>query len=261
MADMEKNIPDEFDSMLDSFEGIEGVEDITIGNQETAIIYLDEADRISDGQAETKADTDEQIIEVSRQIKEEEMIIYLVTDRPVHGLVNYFRECGVLVSNIYTSIEDARNTILIQAKPCRIIVADTGLGKFTTTKIRQELIDMIGICDENNKVTVFYTDSVLKIDSMRELGDVKLNIDWYKYDGTASIVAAVLQYGEKYILDNAADSMDEQPLDGEIDEFNGLGSRLGLGDVIVLTGLSSDFLIENMLESDEGVLPKYEVNI
>ena len=253
----DRDILDEFNNAIDSFGGIEGLDNISLKSTETTLIKSNKETRRSNSQEENGDKTVEKDMDLYGK---KDSIVYLVIDRHVHGLINYFRECGILVSNIYTNIEDARNTILIQSKPCRIIIADSGLGKFSTTKIRQELIDMIGICDENNNVTVFYTDSALKVDSLRKLGDVKLAIDWFKYAGTASMVATLLKYDEKYTLDEAADDLDKPASMSDIKSFKGLNSGIKTGDDIILTGLSSEHLIKNMLESTEGMLIKYDVN-
>lgn len=190
-----------------------------------------------------------------------EYVLYLVIDRQSHGLLNYFRESGINVSNIYNTIEDARNTILMQPEPCRVLIADTGLGRFTNTKTRQELIDMLGICDINNRITVFYTDSVLKADSTRELGKAKLDIDWIKYEGTASMVANTLSYKENYIMDDYIDDLDTIPEKEDIYKIKGFNTNAPYGEQIYVRGLDSTDLINNMLSSEEGLLQGYKVNM
>lgn len=198
--------------------------------------------------------------DIKLEAKGKKIIAYLVTDRPVHGLINYFRECGINISNIYTSIKSARNTILMQTEPCRIIISDTGLGKFTTTRTRQELIDMIGICDENNKVTVFYTDSVLKVDSVKELGKDNIGIDWHKYTGTINMAVNILNYNEEYILDDAADDPDDVPNEDALDGFNGLSSGIEMAERII-SSVQTENIVKEMLEDTEGLLPNYDVNL
>lgn len=137
--------------------------------------------------------------------------LYIVTDRPKHGLINYFMECGINVSNVFTSIVDARNEILMQLSDhTRIVILDTGTGKFTSTKMRQELIDLIGICDVTNKVTVFYTDSVLKVDTLKVLKDSAVGIDWFEYKNTLSVILQLLSYNENYVADADIDNNDRE---------------------------------------------------
>ena len=192
---------------------------------------------------------------------EEGIIAYLVIDRPVHGLLEYFRGCGIAISNIFTDIVDARNAVLMQSEPCRIVVVDTGLGRFTTTKTRQELIDMLGICDESNKVSVYYTDSVIKIDSMRALGKNKAGIDWRRYKGTASVVANLLQYGDKYSLEYGSDAIEKDISESIIYSKIGLSGTLELDKNIAGNIITSELINKHLIESDEGLLENYKVRI
>ena len=68
---------------------------------------------------------------------------------------------------------DIRNTILMQSSPTRVIFIETGMGVFTATKVRQEIIDTLSLSDDDSKITVFYTSSVLKMDAVKQLGKVK----------------------------------------------------------------------------------------
>ena len=88
------------------------------------------------------------------------------------------RESGLNVSRIFKNIADARDELIMQTEPYRLVVVETGLGRFTSTSQRKEIIDLLGICtDEDSRASVFYTDSVLKIDVIRELGkDTKYKI-------------------------------------------------------------------------------------
>ena len=49
--------------------------------------------------------------------------------------------------------------MIMQMQPLRIVVIDSGTGKFITPTIRKDLIDMIGMADEDIDFTIFYTDS------------------------------------------------------------------------------------------------------
>jgi len=198
-----------------------------------------------------------------------DLILYLVTDRNTHGLVNYFRECGIELSNVYSTIMEARNALLMQSKPSRIVVVDTGLGKFTSTRTRQELIDMIGICDENNKVSVFYTDSVIKIDTVKKLENREEGLDWFKYKSTVDVLTTLLRYNETYKLDSRADEKDKilgyddlyniKGIRGSIDEYNDTSDEF----MIHLGGISSQDLCDNMLNEDSGgdLLKAYKIRL
>lgn len=198
--------------------------------------------------------------EIKQEEKQKAYILYMVTDRVQPGIVRYFRENGVNVSNIYSKIDEVRDVILMQSEPCRLIVADTGLGRFINTRSRKELIDMLGICDENNRITVFYTDNLIKHEYERELGDSELNIDWIKYINTPSIVAQMLSYKEKYILDDFYDT--EEIEEVEMSKIKGL--KVDTKENIV-TIKEYDRYIDNiaidMMNSDDNLLEEYSIEL
>lgn len=191
----------------------------------------------------------------------QDMILYIVIDKAIPGLVNYFRECGVKVSNIFNDIVDAKNTVLMQSEPIRIVVVDTGLGKFTTTSMRAELIDMLGIADENSKTTVFYTDSALKVDTIRTLGKSSKKIDWIQYKSTSIVAGSILNYNENYVYD-MEDDLDEIEKDREALNFKGLTS----GEIQTtprhnIQGLSGPAIMRNMIEDQGESLPSFEIKL
>jgi hypothetical protein len=91
----------------------------------------------------------------------------------------------------------------MQVEPSRIIIVDTGSGKFTNMSARKALVDLMGICDEDTKISVFYTDSVIKSEVNNSYEVEGKKIEWYKYRSTADIVATMLQHSKKenYIFD------------------------------------------------------------
>lgn len=194
-------------------------------------------------------------------LEKPKMMLYLVIDRKVHGLINYFRECGVNLSNVYDNIIEARNRILVQSKPSRIIFADTGLGKFSRTNIRKDIIDMLGICDENTKITVFYTDSMLKADAMRQIGRSNTQIDWIKYKSTVDMVARILAYEEEYELDESSDQKDEIPAPDFLFKINGIRTNEQLIEAQFRADLNVNELIKNLLDPNKEPLKGYRVNI
>ena len=207
----------------------------------------------------TKAEITAEPEEVAEEPKPD-MILYLIIDKPVHGILKYFRESGLKVSNMFDNIKDAKDAVLMQSEPTRIVVVDTGTGKFTTTTMREELIDMLGISDEQNRTTVFYTDSVLKIDTNRALGRSGKNIDWAVYKSTSIVAAVLLSYNENYIYD-MEDSDEIQSADESILDFKGL--TLGTPEVPRhnIPGLSPEAIMTHLVMNEDGALPKYEIKL
>ena len=214
----------------------------------------------------------EHLIEEMREVGEVKSDIHrvlcMVIDKPVHGLINYFRECGINISNIYNNIEDVRDALLIETNPCRIIVVETGTGRFATIKARQNIVDMIGICDENNKVSVFYTESAIKTESIRKLGKDKKGLDWYKYKGSLQTAIKILEYNEKYELNKNADKKDKKITKEQLSNVMGLRyiEDINIDKDMELWELLEvgDFDIEdlgNKTMAVGGAIVGYEVNI
>lgn len=195
-------------------------------------------------------------------IEKPKMMLYLVIDKPVEGLLNYFRMSGVNVSNIYSDIGEAKNEVIMQSDPLRIVIVDTGLGKFTTTTMRAELIDMMGISDDQNRTTVFYTDSALKVDTLHTLGKSGKDIDWFKYQSTALVVATLLSYNEEYILNSDSDNLADQKKTQANDVLSFKGLTSGLPDVprMEITGFTSDAIMTHVVNNADGTIPGFEVN-
>ena len=168
---------------------------------------IEDADKESDkselGLKETK-DTDKKVKKGKEPEEIKEYVLYVIMDKHVDGTLEFFRNFGLNVSRIFNNISDARDVLMMQIQPSRIVVVDTGTGRFTSMTSRKELIDLMGISDEENKTTVFYSDSVIKkeIEYAKEVEDKY--IEWIKYTSTSMVLATLLQYGvsERYIIDN-----------------------------------------------------------
>lgn len=135
--------------------------------------------------------------------EKKDMALYVVTDKPLPGLLAYFRSIKLNVTAVFSSIEDARGYLMMQSIPTRVVVVDTGSGRFMTTTIRKDLIDMIGMGDEDTKFTVFYTDTLLKSDAQYTLGKISKQINWIPYKNTVVLAAIMLTQNENYIIDES----------------------------------------------------------
>lgn len=191
------------------------------------------------------------------------LILYIVADKAHVGMASYCRNYGANVSRVFTNIAEARDSLLMQVEPFRVIVIDSGTGRFTNMGARKELIDLLGICDVDTRITVFYTDSAIKTDVelSDEVEDKKIN--WYKYRSTPDIVAHILQNSEKenYILD--ANSNDNLVVDESILNIKGLSAKEGKKIDLGKPSITLDDIIFNMVnnKSTEGELPKYNIKI
>ena len=154
---------------------------------------FDELDRIN---TNNQSNNEE---EVSNKLDtEEEYILYILIDKELPGLLEYAKERGVSVSKVFNNIVDIKNTMIMQTEPTHLVVIETGIGRFTATKMREELIDLLGICDEQNIITVFYCDEVIKSDTAAVIGKISKGIKWEKLDTIVSALATIASIGLKY---------------------------------------------------------------
>lgn len=140
-----------------------------------------------------------------------DVTLIILTDRDISGMYDFYKSKGINIYAIYNDIEDARISLLMQSGACRIVIVESGLGIFNTTKMRGEIQDLLGMCDGISKfATIFYTDSTLKVDSNKEevgiisslLGRNKIksdgSISWEYYNGTMGIINKLKEYKEIY---------------------------------------------------------------
>ena len=141
-------------------------------------------------------------IEFTRDANKKDYVLYMIIDKPVDGMLQYFRSYGLNVSKIFSSIDSARNSLMMQVNPARLVIVDTGNGAFNSMSARKQVIDIIGLGDDDNKVTIFYSDTNLKyeIEASKEIQ--KKALSWYKYKTTAHLLACMLQSKDcNYISD------------------------------------------------------------
>lgn len=185
-----------------------------------------------------------------------DMVLYVVTDRPKKGLINYMRDCGLNVSHVFNSLNDARDELLMQTEPFRLVVLDTGTGRFTSTVQRKSLIDLLGVCsDEDNKVSVFYTDSVIKVDAIREIGRSK-SIKWDKYKNTAMTVSMLLHVHENFVYSNEAPNDTFETME-DLKDHKGLTSREKIErqpDCLI----TPTVILHGMLMSEDNLIEGFE---
>lgn len=199
---------DDFDSLEDTSEK----EDTEALKQEN----IQENIRIADEKLSTDDSEDDIPLEVISQQSEEEqvesvkeLVLYVVTDRLMPNLQNYFRSSGVKVSKVFNDIKEAGDQLMFEMDPCRLVIIDTGLGKFTGVASRKDVIDVLSMVDDEHYMSVFYTDKFLK-NEVKDSTEVDYKeINWYKYKSTADTVARLLLSKEKYILGSDVDEDNE----------------------------------------------------
>ena len=135
---------------------------------------------------------------VSIEEKVERSLIILI-DKKLPNLQESLVDRGLNVSTVYNDIEDIKIGLLMQSGNCRVVVIESGLGVFTTVTMREEIKDLLGMCNgDDKKLTVFYTDSVIKSDSIKT--PVGKQIDWNLYTTMADVISKLKEYNETYIM-------------------------------------------------------------
>lgn len=190
----------------------------------------------------------------------EKVMLYLIVDKEVPGMLEYFRERGLNISKLFTDIGEARSNLLLQENKIRIVIIDSGTGRFVSTIVRKELVDLIGISDEDNLFTVFYTDHVIKSSVLNDLSKELYTIDWFKFTTTVAVVATMLKYKEEYIPDDDYDNI----LD--IDVESALKSRVNPDsesdkDIDNTTYTFSSIKKLNELIQDKNDIPGFKMNL
>lgn len=149
----------------------------------------------------TKKDVEVRVIEplpvpdkIDNKVEgKQNFVLYVLIDKQIDGMLDYFRYYGLKASRIFTDVGDVRDMALMQVDPCLMLVIDTGSGKFVNMSVRKDLIDMLGMMDEDNKAIIFYSDSNLEYDIKYAPSINGKDIKWFKYKSTAGVLADMIQ--------------------------------------------------------------------
>lgn len=139
----------------------------------------------------------------NNQQNEEEVIpptevnVLILTDRYHSNLLRYFRGCGFNASKVYADTKQLRNALLFAYGVTRVVIIDTGLSKFTNLASRAEIKDILGMVDENCRISFFYTDTITLNEAKDSLEFNWKDVDWHKYVSTADTVATMLKTAKK----------------------------------------------------------------
>ena len=129
--------------------------------------------------------------------------LYVLSDRAINFELEYYRQCGLNVVSVFHRVEDVLAIMMFEMRDIRVVIMDSGKGEFTSSAGRDELIDVLGSAGENVKFTVFFTDSAVKEEAKRKLGEIYKSISWVKFNTTQIAIATILSgYNENYILDD-----------------------------------------------------------
>lgn len=194
--------------------------------------------------------------------KPKDLILYIIMDKSNPSTLQYYRECGINVSKIFTNINDAKDTLLMQINPVKILIVDTGTGRFSAMGSRKELLDLMGICDEDARISVYYTDTVIKSEVEYNESFEERNIHWHRFKSNTDVVAHLLRNvgKENYIYDNEdKDKVSETPED--ILDFTGFKvdepKQINIGEPSITLNDIKVHMVDN--ESTEDEIESYNI--
>lgn len=197
-----------------------------------------------------------------KPIVKEDKVLYIISDRNVPGIMKFYRESGLRVARVFTSLDKARGVLLMEDRKIRVAVIDTGTGKFVSASVRKDLIDMIGVSDDDTSFTMFYTDSTLKDDIKESLITLDKHVDWVKYTGTLVVTANLLAYPENYVL-NTSEIEYKDTLESQDDIMDHVGDDPGvdMSKPMVIHGFSPEQIIAGLTDPNYEQLLGYEPHI
>lgn len=187
--------------------------------------------------------------------------LYVLSDRAINFELEYYRQCGLNVVKVFHDIKDMLTLMMFELRDMRIAIIDSGKGEFTSSAGRDELIDVLGSAGENVKFTVFFTDSAVKEEAKRKLGDIYKRISWTKFNTTQVAIATLLSsYNENYVLDDSEKQIEADEKENYDLKFKGDKQFLNKeaeGPAYMEIINPQSIYNEMLMESTESDLPTY----
>ena len=190
--------------------------------------------------------------------QKQKVSLFVLTDKLTPHMMEFARDSGLAVSNIFTSVDDLKSLLMTTFGVTRIVVVDSGTGRFVAPATRKDLIDAIGMADDDVKFTVFYTSNLLKEDAKNTLTDNSANVEWVPYKCTSVCVAVMLMHkAEEYVYDSVAYA-DAEKFEDDIMKRVGKDSRCNLDEPSV-SMLNLSNLYQRMFSDESKELPAFSI--
>ena len=190
--------------------------------------------------------------------QKQKVSLFVLTDKLTPHMMEFARDSGLAVSNIFTSVDDLKSLLMTTFGVTRIVVVDSGTGRFVAPATRKDLIDAIGMADDDVKFTVFYTSNLLKEDAKNTLTDNSDNVEWVPYKCTSVCVAVMLMHkAEEYVYDSVAYA-DAEKFEDDIMKHVGKDSRCNLDEPSV-SMLNLSNLYQRMFSDESKELPAFVI--
>ena len=127
--------------------------------------------------------------------------LYILVEKVQPNLGEYLESMGIYAKVIRSDVEDLKLDLMMEREGVRMLILEQGMGRFTTTLIRQDIQDLVGMCEGDTRmVTIFTTSGILKGDiNKRTVGKAAAEIDWQGFFGIVSVINYLRGLSENYI--------------------------------------------------------------
>lgn len=124
--------------------------------------------------------------------------LFILCDNATNKFKEYIEETEIGAIQVYSSIDKARDELMLEFDEYRIVIVDTGTGKFSGIAQRRDIVDILGMMDDGCTASIFYTDEALRSDIKQHMGKNIGKVSMTRYNGTADMILELTKLGEKY---------------------------------------------------------------
>lgn len=151
----------------------------------------------------------------------EDKTLILLLDNPKAGIISYLSQLGIEVKSLHTDVETLNMSLLSYTTEdkCRVVVVDSGTGKFTSKEAEYNLYGLIDLLNPSIfSLTVLSTNkSFFKfvkntVNNINTSSETALNVDYVPYETIKTLVDTLKSYSERYMEKGAEDTVIAEPL-------------------------------------------------
>lgn len=154
-------------------------------------------------------------VEVEEKEPPKKTKLYLLVEVQKQGIIQYFHENGVEVFFVNSDVDIMMNIILAEYDYVRLVIIDSGKGRFDDKKAIESINALVEIVCEIGEVTMFSNKNIFsavkkKIVSVDK--DKASKIDVFKTTGAVDVLTQLQTYNEVYDEGGAEDVVPENVL-------------------------------------------------
>lgn len=177
--------------------------------------------------------------------------LVLLMDRQIPNFLAYCRQVGLNVHSIFYTVEDCESFCMFK-EGIRLVIFETGIGKFNSVALREKISSLIGSADETREISVFYTDSVLRMDVKSANREAFKRVTWHKYKTSLISISELVQYKENFVFNGTEQEAGHVPNRNELLHYR--GKKVNVEDVRrhPPKAITPKVLMQNMLLASGG---------